>query len=295
MGIYVKRIREKVPDPQRKQCRRCHWCCRQYIHLTQRQLDLYLGQKPQETQHPFRPIIGKRLRGYRITNFEVESPATALAGVGSQFDSFIIKTLSLLSLTKQHHYIMEKITTIIELEKAFSIESLSKITDYDTYFKYLAESLFENFEIRNGDDVYRFVEIEFYLRKTESESRKIAYERETCAGEWFLHENGVDIAFESNKQFYGGILIRSIKKSVSYTVDGEFINGPRKCSWHIFDGLNAFAHNERITRIEEASVSEQIKSNAFTRHGIKDDDKLFRFTIPFELWNHKGYSGFPKK
>lgn len=59
---------------------------------------------------------------------------------------------------------MEKITTIIELEKAFSIESLSKITDYDAYFKYLAESLFENFEIRNGDDVYRFVEIEFYLR-----------------------------------------------------------------------------------------------------------------------------------
>ncbi len=190
---------------------------------------------------------------------------------------------------------MEKITTIIELEKAFSIESLSKITDYDTYFKYLAESLFENFEIRNGDDVYRFVEIEFYLRKTESESRKIAYERETCAGEWFLHDNGVDIAFESNKQFYGGILIRSIKKSVSYTVDGEFINGPRKCSWYIFDGLNAFAHNERITRIEEASVREQIKSNAFARHGIKDDDKLFRFTIPFELWNHKGYSGFPKK
>lgn len=95
---------------------------------------------------------------------------------------------------------MEKITTIIELEKAFGIDSLSKITDYDTYFKYLAESLFENFEIRNGDDVYRFVEIEFYLRKTESESRKIAYERETCAGEWFLHDNGVDIAFESNKQ-----------------------------------------------------------------------------------------------
>ena len=39
---------------------------------------------------------------------------------------------------------MEKITTIIELEKAFSIESLSKITDYDTYFKYLT-----NFEKRN--------------------------------------------------------------------------------------------------------------------------------------------------
>lgn len=51
-----------------------------------------MRQKRQETQHPFRPIIGKRLRGYRITNFEVESPATALAGGGSQFDSFIVKT-----------------------------------------------------------------------------------------------------------------------------------------------------------------------------------------------------------
>lgn len=140
IGMYIQRIREKVPGPQRKQCRRCprlqfhflcvsqwqpdlfarcrrkeiqddefqhsrrcHWCCRQYIHLPQRQLDLYMGQKREETQHPFRPIIGKRLRGYRITNFEVECPSTALAG-GSQFDSFIIKTLSLLSLTKQHHY-----------------------------------------------------------------------------------------------------------------------------------------------------------------------------------------------
>lgn len=102
--VYVQRIREKVPDPQRKQCRRCsrlqfhflcvsqwqldlsvrcrrkeiqdnefqhsrrcHWCCRQYIHLPQRQLDLYLGQKRQETQHPFRPIIGKRLRGCVLT------------------------------------------------------------------------------------------------------------------------------------------------------------------------------------------------------------------------------------
>lgn len=68
---------------------------------------------------------------------------------------------------------MEKITTIIELEKAFSIESLSKITDYDTYFKYLAESLFENFEIRNGDDVYRFVEIEFIFGKRNPSPEKL--------------------------------------------------------------------------------------------------------------------------
>ena len=54
-----------------------------------------------------------------------------------------------------------------------------------------AESSFNNFQIRNGNDIFRFVEIEFYLRTTKSESRKIAYERETRAGEWFLHDNGV--------------------------------------------------------------------------------------------------------
>ena len=74
----------------------------------------------------------------------------------------------------------------------------------------------------------------------------------------------------------------------------EFINGPRKCLWHILEGLNAFGHNERLPRLEEASIQEEIESKAFTRHMIKDDDKLFRFTIPLNLWNHKGNTGFPK-
>ena len=200
---------------------------------------------------------------------------------------------ALVKIHQMYNY-MDMITSLLELEKAFRIETLSKITNYDIFFKALAESLFNNFQIRNGNDIFRFVEIEFYLRSTESESRKIAYERETRAGEWFLHDNGVDIAFESNKDFYGGILIRSLKKSRSYSIDGEFINGPRKCSWHILDGLNAFGHNERLPIIEEASIQENIESKTFTRQGIKDDDKLFRFTIPLKLWNHKGYTGFPK-
>lgn len=199
-----------------------------------------------------------------------------------------------LGINLEKYNFMEKVTSLSELENALSIETLSKVTNYDMYFKTLAESLFDNFQIRNGNDVFRFVEIEFYLRATESESRKIAYERETSAGEWFLHDNGVDIAFESNKEFYGGILVRSLKKSSSYSIDGEFINGPRKCSWYILDGLNAFGHNERLPRIEEAPIHEHIDSKAFTRQGIKGDDKLFRFTIPFNLWEHKGYTGFPK-
>ena len=190
---------------------------------------------------------------------------------------------------------MEKLTTLAELEKAFSIKALSDVKDYDEYFRMLAESLFCNFQIRNGNDVFRFVEMEFYLRATESKDRKIAYDRVTAAGEWFLHDNGVDLSFESNDDFYGGILIRAMKQCKSYHDAGEFINGPRKCSWYILDGLNAFGKNERCGRVEEAEVREDIALRTFTRQGIKDDDKLFRFTIPLDMWEHKGYSGFPKE
>ena len=112
---------------------------------------------------------------------------------------------------------MEKVTSLFELENALSIETLSKVTNYDVYFKTLAESLFDNFQIRNGNDVFRFVEIEFYLRATESESRKIAYERETSAGEWFLHDNGVDIAFESNKE------LKRIKRKLIQQITACFL------------------------------------------------------------------------
>jgi len=190
---------------------------------------------------------------------------------------------------------MEQITSIKELEKAFSIESMSNVSDYDTYFRMIAESLIGNFQINNGNEVYRFVEIEFYLSKTENAKRKIAYERETSAGEWFLHENGVDISFESNKQFYGGILVRSLKVAKSFSSNGEFINGPRKCSWYIFDGLNAFGHSEHFPVIQKAEISESFELGTFKRQGIKNDDKKFRFTIPLDLWKHKGYAGFPQE
>lgn len=190
---------------------------------------------------------------------------------------------------------MNQLKSLKELEQAFSIESLSKVSNYDSYFRMIAESLINNFQINNGDEIFRFVELEFYLRATEEDNRKIAYERITNAGDWFLHDNGVDIAFESNKNFYGGILVRSIKTAKSFNEEGEFINGPRKCSWYILDGINAFQDTPRLPRIQKAQIIESCNIESFTRHGIKNDNKRFRFTIPLNIWEHKGYSGFPKK
>ena len=193
---------------------------------------------------------------------------------------------------------MKPIVTLADLEKEFSIDSLTKVTDYDAHFRNIAESLFANFAIQNGPDIYRFVEIEFYLNTTETKDHKISYPRQTSAGEWFLHESGVDLAFESNDDVYGGILIRSIKSGTSYEYKegDQFINGPRKSSWYILDGQNAFGHDERLSRLIEAPTEwEAGSSMSFTRHGIKNDDKQFRFTIPLGLWEKycKGYSAFP--
>ena len=65
---------------------------------------------------------------------------------------------ALVKIHQMYNY-MDMITSLLELEKAFRIETLSKITNYDIFFKALAESLFNNFQIRNGNDIFRFVEI----------------------------------------------------------------------------------------------------------------------------------------
>lgn len=54
--------------------------------------------------------------------------------------------------------------------------------------------------------------------------------REEEPGMWWLHEWGVDISFKSEKEYYGGILIRSLLNEKS----GEYICGPKKCCWELF-------------------------------------------------------------
>lgn len=53
---------------------------------------------------------------------------------------------ALVKIHKMYNY-MDMITSLLELEKAFRIETLSKITNYDIFFKALAESLFNNFQL----------------------------------------------------------------------------------------------------------------------------------------------------
>ena len=54
--------------------------------------------------------------------------------------------------------------------------------------------------------------------------------REEEPGMWWLHEWGVDLSFKSEKDYYGGILIRSILDEE----DNKYICGPQKCCQELF-------------------------------------------------------------
>lgn len=158
-----------------------------------------------------------------------------------------------------------------QFQKKLTKESLKKAADLDMYFAELAEELFKFYVIQKGDVQYWLTDIEFYLYHDQRRDI-ITYPRNCKAGEWFFHPSGVDIAFESavkkegkkatltKDAFFGGILIRGIKKIVQDGEDEPF-DGPMLSCEELFDKFDAFGE-------------------------VKDFPKLIRQTEPLP---YKGY------
>lgn len=110
------------------------------------------------------------------------------------------------------------------------------------YFSEVAKLLMNNYVISKRGINYEIVEIEFYLF-SHKHPDIITYPRNVKAGEWFFHESGVDLTFESKKDQFGGILIRGIKR-MTPRVEGDprplLILGPLKCVDELWDTFNAF-------------------------------------------------------
>ncbi|CAG8531611.1 6478_t:CDS:1 [Paraglomus brasilianum] len=115
----------------------------------------------------------------------------------------------------------------------------SEIHDlYATHFNNIANILLINtYLYLPNDEVYSIVEIEFYLRDVASDHADPythGHVHQLTCGEWYFHRvgkngyrggtrKGVDITFGSTERnIYGGILIRSIKNERS----GGVIEGP---------------------------------------------------------------------
>lgn len=102
-------------------------------------------------------------------------------------------------------------------------------------FEVIAKNLFNNFCIQCGTTGFKFTEIEFYYYKEGVWRDNITYERgNRKVGDLFYHLSGVDICFDCNKDEYGGILIRSMKKNNNDKE--EIVNGPLIC---LVDMLNS--------------------------------------------------------
>ena len=113
---------------------------------------------------------------------------------------------------------------------------------YLEYFKEIAEVLMNKCVISKGSVKYEIVEIEFYLF-TPDHQDVITYPRKVSAGQWFFHQSGVDLTFESNEKQFGGILIRGIRRLTPREIGDNrplLVLGPQKCIDELWDRFNAF-------------------------------------------------------
>jgi len=178
--------------------------------------------------------------------------------------------------------LQKRLAAIVELADQKKIEQ---------EFSDLAKALFNNFEIKKGDDTYEFVEIEFYLYNAKHKDA-ITYPRMCIEGQWFFHQSGVDISFKSKKAenekgfVGGGILIRSIENKN----DTKLICGPINCMSVLFDQFNAFGHDGNFPIIQ-AKVAPETRSfgqcKRYVNLSYKPNDEKEKLKEKLKQWPYK--------
>jgi len=161
------------------------------------------------------------------------------------------------------------------------LNELIKIKEKDentiqNYFNDLAKYMFSNVTICAGGDNYTFVEIEFYYHDIKKFNKNIyncTYPRTCKAGDFFWHNSGVDICFDSKEknkeedeeEYFGGILIRCLMKNGK-----DIIAGPMRCANELRNSCN-----DKIIIKESKEDKENIdqKLHYTIRCGIKADEK----------------------
>lgn len=143
-----------------------------------------------------------------------------------------------------------------DLKKLLSMRSVESEVDIEQRFSDIAEILLNKTAIRKGERLYFLTDIEFYWF-SKNHKDTITYPRNCNAGDWFFHNSGVDIAFDSyvstavkngkrrpvldGSERFGGILIRGMKPETDWFADGEVktFDGPYKAVDELFDQFSA--------------------------------------------------------
>lgn len=187
---------------------------------------------------------------------------------------------------------MSAIKTIDALIEAMKLNGLDTKESIEARFPELADALINNFGIQKGDKIFRFVETEFYHNLTDVEVingkvKKITYKRETESCDFFFHNYGVDLAFESDGKRYGGVLIRAMK------CGDEFINGPGRVADRLFDKFSAVRQPDDFPVLVPLKECDSIIPAIHKRWHI-DGKHEYRYTWPKEKWvPAKKYDAYP--
>lgn len=172
------------------------------------------------------------------------------------------------------------------IEELSKVSHLKESSETKDYFDKVSDYLFHHLAIKAEEDTYTFIEVEFYYYNKngifQGPLYSCTYPRSRDAGQFFWHLSGMDICFESKEKegYFGGILIRSLKKN-----DEEIIAGPMRCSDEILNSCKT----ELPTLVEHES-NFGLKFETTIRYGIEADKKQdkspmeFRYFIPQDKW-----------
>lgn len=144
----------------------------------------------------------------------------------------------------------------------------------------------------DGDLIFRFAEIEFYLYDaSEQKVDDKTYSRDCKCGEWFFHSSGVDIAFDTVHDGdelirFGGILIRGVEV-YRQDEDGQWaqmgvIGGPKLSMYEMFN--HALALPEIVVLPDGLKTDRKIDESTY-RVGIVDDKLSQRYVLADVDWN----------
>jgi hypothetical protein len=187
---------------------------------------------------------------------------------------------------------------INQLKSKLSLKWLLDGYDLKKKYEELANILLNEVVIKKGECLYWITDIEFYLY-TPKHKDIITYPRNCEAGQWFFHNSGVDISFESKvgtavkektkkrmahlteDSAFGGILIKAIEPAwVEDSKDGAItdLKGPQKLCDELFDMFDAFGNADNFPQLAIANNKRNNDPKSAVRHNLlpkgKTEEKI---------------------
>ena len=166
--------------------------------------------------------------------------------------------------------------TIEELKNKMCIPEVISREKLEDVFTEIADILLLHSELNIGENVsYTIEEVEFYYFRNgcfDDPIYSCSYPRNCNSGDFYFHYSGVDICFQSTQDSFGGVLIRSLRKTKGNNVG--LIGGPMRCATELMNTcfqegkLMKIKVNEK--RIKEVTPQKTIRQGVDADYNIQN-------------------------